>query len=326
MAGIRDLISRKKMDNRAERSGRPPNHQKLSQKSINKTPVEQVVSVAGMVGSLIEIMPMFGEVPRLPNPDKSEAVIGGLGDGNTQVLLNEMEDRYGTDNTENFVKKYMAGKIESGKLNIERKNMFQKFFNEQTVQKTNLFLCSITSTKNSEGEKGKVVPKNNIELQNYHFKSVSFKLIPDINVEKVNTVAFPVINPDQAGFDVTVTFVEDAYGTVLNFIMESYSRLMRNEYMMNTAKDADIGALNITILNDSYTAMQEFIFTNFFITSVSEVSLDYTQTTAIKEYQVTFHANSRVAKMLGVRIKDVEALSEEVNSDGNVPNAGQGVS
>jgi hypothetical protein len=325
MSGIRELIQNAKLNKRAKRSGRPDNEQIHSRRASGNQLVNNIASIAATVGSIAEVAPMFGELPRLPNPDRSgETAISGLASGAHHRLLNEIDDRYDIGNKENFINKLLAGKIEAGKDYIENKDMYKKFFANKTLQKTNMFICAF-SANNTQWTFDTDEPRNRdheIELAPHHFKSVNFKVLPsDVKIEIADgSFPIPFVDAEDISYEFSVTFEEDAYGTVFNFIQSTYAKIAGYDWINNDRHEQSIGSFGITTINEQFNVLTDVVFEDVILISAGDMAYDYSDASGTREYSCTFRATSRTIRTLKVRVKDITQIErEEAKSlkDGN---------
>jgi len=316
MAGVRELIQAAKLNKRARESGRPDNEQIHSKRAEGYQAVNSVASIAALVGSVAEVLPMFGELPRLPNPDRSEgsntAVIGS---SDQQRLINELDDRYDAANKENFINKILAGKIEAGKDYIENKNIYKKFFSDKTLQKTNMFICSFSSHTDvwTNGADENIPIDTEIKLAPHHFKSVSFKVLPsDVKVEVADgAFPFPFVDAEDIVFEFSVTFEEDAYGTVLNFLQSAYAKIAGYDWINNDRQLQSLGSFGVTTINEQFNVLTDVVFDDVFIVSAGDMSFDYSDAAGTRDYTASFRATSRTLRTLKVNVKNIEQVERE---------------
>jgi hypothetical protein len=271
-----------------------------------------------------EISPMYGELPRLPDPEGNVSIPGS---STRDAYFNELADRYDSANLENFVKKSIAGRIEAGKAGLESKNMYQSFYRDKTVQPINRFYAQFSEYSENgvpypnAGNSGGRYYTANIAIKPHHIKSVSFKTVPwSVKLERRHTTPIPVVTAEDYDFEFNVTFEEDAYGTVFNFINNAFSKLIGAGPVIRLNENSLLRSFSVLTLNESYNVLTDILFDSVYILDAGDMTFDYGNETGIREFTVRFGATSRRVRTLKVEEKSIQQIQAEYNTP---PTAGE---
>ena len=186
-----------------------------------------------------------------------------------------------------------------------RTNMYREFFHSKTIQKTDKFVVTLLDfipTFTGEGVTEKKRrwdamnrqsgPKPNIK--EYHILNIivpTFEFKPEFTFETNIPTVTSVLN--HQGFEVTIMFEDDSYGTITRFVNWCQKRIMSEDGLYNPHYLTKVGHLVVDCVNEQDVIVYRYEFRNMFFIKSTPVTWDYSSSLAQK-VSITLASDSQI--------------------------------